>query len=486
MSKYDSMTQDPMLRPPAFLSNLPPGRREYRLAVALAAVSLLVFLIAAPFATTPLPKQWAFIPVYESALVINDLITSVLLFGQFLINRTRAMLVLVCAYAFTALMAAVHALSFPGLFGAQGVIGGDAQTTAWLYMFWHAGFPVLVMAYARLDGQIAAPLRRTMPLAIGSVVLGVLVIALLATLGEHTLLPSIMQGNGYSSIMRGVATSVWALSALALYSLWKRRTQSVLDMWLMVTMCAWLCDIGLSAVFNGGRFDLGFYAGRMFGLLAASFVLCVLLIENGWMYLRLLDTTRELQRLSTVDALTSIANRRAFDDALAGEWRRAIRNNTMLSLLLIDVDHFKLYNDHYGHVAGDECLKSVAGVLGRMAQRSGELAARYGGEEFAVLLPYLDMHEVLELAERIRSDLAELALPHAASRVGNKVTVSIGVASIRPASIQAEQGVLAGSGLTVDPVALVVAADEALYFAKEAGRNRVSVSGVTGDTALAA
>jgi diguanylate cyclase (GGDEF)-like protein len=485
MPNKDSMNQGPMLHVSAFLSNQPPSRRAYRLALSLAAIALLILVAAAPFAKTPLGKHWAFIPVYESALVISDLITSMLLFGQFLINRSRAMLVLVCAYAFTALMAAMHALSFPGLFSDTGLIG-SAQTTAWLYMFWHAGFPLGVMIYTRLAGHVQMPLRRVVPLALVAVGAGVMLLTVMAAFGEHGVLPSIMNGNGYLPIMRGVTSAVWVLSGLAVYLLWQRRKQSVLDMWLMVTMCAWVCDVGLSAVFNAGRFDLGFYAGRVFGLAAGSFILCVLLIENGWMYLRLLDTTRELQRLTTIDALTGIANRRAFDEALAGEWRRALRNNNLLTLLMVDVDHFKLYNDHYGHVAGDDCLRAVGRVLGAAAQRSGELAARYGGEEFAVLLPYLEMHEVMGLAERIRRELAALAIPHAASKVSNKVTISIGIASIRPATVlAAEQGVLADSGLSVNPVALVVAADEALYAAKETGRDRISLSGVTGDTALA-
>jgi diguanylate cyclase (GGDEF)-like protein len=478
--------RDSMLQVPAFLSNQPPSHREYRLALSLAVVALFILVVAAPFAATPLGKHWAFIPVYESALVISDLITSTLLFGQFLINRSRAMLVLVCAYAFTALMASMHALSFPGLFSDTGLIGG-AQTTAWLYMFWHTGFPLGVMAYARLGGQVRLPLRQVVPLALVTVIAAVVLLTAMAAFGEHGVLPSIMNGNAYLPIMRGVTSTVWLMSGMAVYMLWRRSKHSVLDMWLTVTMCAWVCDVGLSTVFNAGRFDLGFYLGRVFGLLASSFILCVLLIENGWMYLRLLDTTRELQRLSALDALTGIANRRTFDETLASEWRRALRNDSQLTLLMIDVDYFKLYNDHYGHVAGDDCLRAVARVLGGVAQRSGELAARYGGEEFAVLLPYLEMHEVLGLAERIRHELAALAIPHAASKVGNSVTISIGVASIRPAAVlAAEQGVLADSGLSINPVALVVAADEALYAAKETGRDRISLSGVTGDAALAA
>ncbi|MDL1949998.1 diguanylate cyclase, partial [Acidobacteria bacterium ACD] len=169
---------------------------------------------------------------------------------------------------------------------------------------------------------------------------------------------------------------------------------------------------------------------------------------------------RELASLATTDSLTGLANRRAFDEALRSEWRRASRTELVLSFLLVDVDHFKAYNDLYGHTKGDECLRMVARALAGTLRRAGELVARYGGEEFAVILPDTGAEEALQVAGRLRERVAALALPHAGSSVAATVTVSVGAASV----------VASRSG---DPQALVAAADAALYEAKELGRNRV-------------
>jgi len=278
--------------PRVFLSTLPAGRRERQCALVVVLVSLAVFGAAVPFAQVPLTPVWAFIPSYQAALVVNDLITAVVLFGQFHIVRSRALLLLASGYLFTACIAIVHALTFPGLFAPSGLLGAGSQSTAWLYMCWHGGFPICVIAYALRKedgGETSLPCGRA-AVAIVSSVAGVLVVVggctVLATVG-HDALPAIMQGHHYTPTMRSVVASVWMLSLLALVIVWRRRPHTVLDLWLMVVLCAWLCDIALAAVLNHGRFDLGFYAGRLYGLLAASFVLGVLLLEHGQLYARL-------------------------------------------------------------------------------------------------------------------------------------------------------------------------------------------------------
>lgn len=163
------------------------------------------------------------------------------------------------------------------------------------------------------------------------------------------------------------------------------------------------------------------------------------------------------------DALTRLANRREFDRRLGIEWNRARRDGHVLSLVLIDVDCFKNYNDHYGHPAGDACLQKVAGALQSVVRRSADLVARFGGEEFVVLLPATDAADASALAERMRRQVADLQIPHAASRVAAGVTASLGVATLAP-------------GDACQPPDLVAAADAALYRAKEQGRNRVAVA----------
>jgi diguanylate cyclase (GGDEF)-like protein len=196
--------------------------------------------------------------------------------------------------------------------------------------------------------------------------------------------------------------------------------------------------------------------------------------------IKLRDSDREkadeLRRLSTIDQLTGIANRRAFDNALDQEWRRMMRHGTTLSLLMIDVDCFKRFNDAYGHVAGDQCLRVVGQVLAGKTRRAGEMAARYGGEEFAVLLPHVDIAEAKKLGEVICASVRHCEIPNEYSDAAPYVTISVGAASIADlpdlAATLSRDGTLSSATMPGATV-LVEAADHALYRAKKAGRNRV-------------
>jgi GGDEF domain-containing protein len=374
--------------------------------------SAVVFLAIVPFAKMQLAPRPGFIAIYETALVI----TAVFLFGQFAILQSRALLLLASGYLFTASLAVAHALSFPDLFSPSGLLGGGPQTTAWLYMFWHAGFALLVIAYARCGARAgkAEPRRNhsrfDAPVGVAAVLVAACALTLIATWG-HDVLPETMQGNRYTSAMTVVQASIWIVNFGALVVLWRRRPHSVLDLWLMVVMCAWVFDITLSAILNAGRFDVGFYAGRVYGLLASSFVLAMLILENSMLYVRLIraheSERQKAAELAALDPLTGIANRRSFEEALDQEWRRTRRHRTPLCLLMIDVDEFKRFNDAYDHVAGDQCLRAIARVLAGNARRAGQMAARYGGEEFAVLLPHVHVDEAHRLAQRICEDVPQ-------------------------------------------------------------------------------
>ncbi len=174
-------------------------------------------------------------------------------------------------------------------------------------------------------------------------------------------------------------------------------------------------------------------------------------------------SNQQLVQQSATDGLTGLANRRRFDEALATEWLRAARSGAPLSLLMVDIDHFKNYNDRYGHPAGDQCLRRVATALGQCVRRAGELVARYGGEEFVMLLPNADINHACETAQNCLDRMQQEAVPHAASSTANWVTLSVGVASTQPDA-------------TMDASTLVNAADAAMYRAKSAGRARFEVA----------
>lgn len=178
---------------------------------------------------------------------------------------------------------------------------------------------------------------------------------------------------------------------------------------------------------------------------------------------QLQEANQKLQRLSSLDGLTEIPNRRSFDEFLDRSWRYGIRKHASLSLILVDIDHFKDYNDTYGHQLGDECLKRVAQSVSATLQRPTDLVARYGGEEFAMLLPDTDAGGALVVGESLRSHIEALGLVHERSPAYGRVTISGGAATLVPE-------------IDVSPQILVAAADRALYRAKREGRNRIRIA----------
>lgn len=199
-------------------------------------------------------------------------------------------------------------------------------------------------------------------------------------------------------------------------------------------------------------------------------------------YLQLKHQTTRLRMLSAMDGLTGIANRRTFDSALAQEWQRSCRSGSPLSLLMLDIDFFKQYNDTYGHLAGDNCLRAVAKQIAVSVKRPGELVARYGGEEFAVILPDCSYEHAIALAEIIRSGVFDLGIAHATSTVAPKVTVSIGVASMHSLcenSVRCwrtEGCYHSGIPCGMSQNNLIKVVDDLLYIAKRSGRNRIGFS----------
>lgn len=299
-----------------FLSTLPPGRRERRLAVAVVLLTAIAFIAVVPFAKVQLARVWAFIPVYESAIVVCDFLTAVLLIGQYRILRSKALLVLATGYLLTAFTATAHLLTFPGVFSETGWLGAHGQSTAWLYAFWHGSFPLIVIAYAWLKRDDLA--KRTQPegacapailVGIAFAALVAVGFAILATRG-YAWLPPQLSGPSlaprYTVAHDIVAAFIWLLSFGALVTLLWRRPHSLLDVWLMVVMCAWLFDITFAGVLNHSRFDLGFYAGRIYSLCAASFVLVMLTLEHIDLYARVVQalegerTERQRVQLQTM------------------------------------------------------------------------------------------------------------------------------------------------------------------------------------------
>ena len=268
-----------------FLSTLPATQSDRTAALAIVGISAILFALAVPFAGTPLVQVPAFVASYQSALAVSDIITAVLLLSQFAVLRSRALLLLSTGYLFTAAAAVTHALTFPGLFAPTGLLGASytdhglalhdlaRRVPAVRAGLWLAQGRQRRQQDRRTDRASHRARRPRRDRRRWSSSRWIVT-------AQHDLLPVLLRDGRYTTTMIGVVSFVWSLSFAALITLWFRKPHTVIDVWLMVTMCAWLFDIALSAIVNVARYDLGFYAGRLYGLGAASFVLAVLLIEN--------------------------------------------------------------------------------------------------------------------------------------------------------------------------------------------------------------
>jgi signal transduction histidine kinase len=297
------------------LSRLPPGKSQKRLALGIvgAILGVFVLLTADPFSGHQPVRIDAFIPAYATALFVNDMITAVLLFSQFSMLRSRALLVIASGYLFTALILVPWTLAFPGMFAPKGLIGG-LQSTSALYLFWHAGFAIFVIAYAlskdsefgmrQWRGSVGAAIAAS----VAATVATVCAVAVVSTAGEPLLPHVFKDAANFSPLwLPYVGAPIALLCVCALALLWTRR-RSALDLWLMVVVYLYLIEVPLSYYPTPIRFSAGFYVVRVIGYLASSLVLLVLLYEIIMMYsqLGLRAQRREREaRLTTGDAVTA-------------------------------------------------------------------------------------------------------------------------------------------------------------------------------------
>ena len=298
------------------LTHLSPSLAQRRLALAVVLALIVAFVITAgPLSTLQPGRIAAFVPAYATAIFVIDLLTAVLLFAQFSILRSRALLPIASGYLYTALIVIPWMLTFPGVFTPNGLLGAGLQSTNWLYTLWHAGFPIFVIAYALLkDADPAEGLpRRSAGAAILSSVAATAIVVCAVTFlvtAQNDLMPRIsLDPVRFSTLWLYVAGCVALLIVVALVVLWVRR-RSVLDLWLMVVMCAYLIEIYLISFPVPVRYSIGWYAGRVFGLVSSSLVLFVLLYEITMLYAQLLRAIlaqrREREaRLVTGDAVAA-------------------------------------------------------------------------------------------------------------------------------------------------------------------------------------
>ena len=286
--------------PGILLAFTSPSQMQRRAALIIVLGLAIEFVITVPFLAYPLPQINAFIPAFESAIFICYLITAGLLFAQYVVSRSHALLVLASGYLFATLIVIPHALTFPGAFGSTGPLGGGSQSTGWLYFVWHCGFALFVIGYALIK-DVDRGTAGEQGSAVGTIssIIGIM-IALICGLtwainAHESNLPRLI-GADVSFLARhvpGVVMLVLGLLAIAL--LWRRRI-SVLDLWLIVVMFAFLFEIMRVAIGNYPRFSFGFYTVRIFSLVTSTIVLLVLLSQTTALYARVARSNMMLQR----------------------------------------------------------------------------------------------------------------------------------------------------------------------------------------------
>lgn len=390
-------------------------------------------------------------------------IATFLLAAQFAATRQPVLGALGGAYAFTALAVALQLLTFPGVFTPTGLLGAGPHSAAWMWIFWHAGFPFFVILAASTRYQLGRALINTSHVGRwvwlfigGPFLLG----AALCALAIYGNLPAAINSANTARLFPSGATVLvtWSLNVAAIVVvLLTGRLRTVLDQWLLIAVLACFVDTTLNFL-STSRFSVGWYTARIFSMFAAGVLVCLLVWEVSLLYQRLLHAHASLLQTSVRDGLTGVYNRAYFNEQYPKAIDHARRTHTPLSLIVIDIDHFKQYNDAFGHLQGDACLTAVASALGGVARRPPDFVARYGGEEFAVVLPDADLHDATEIAEHAREAVMQLSLD--SPTPPGYITISAGCAAI------------GRSGL-LSPNQLIAAADAAMYRAKASGRNQV-------------
>jgi diguanylate cyclase (GGDEF)-like protein len=431
----------------------------------VAGLIVLAVIAILPEARTPLPVIQPFLPMYVTTVFLIDGMTAYLLIIQYRSSREPFLGSLAGAYGFVMVVSAVQVLIFPGALSARGLLGAGPQTAPFMWLVWHTGYPVFVLAALVVQavrlrrGDSAGLSRISRVLMIG----GPLAAAALAwvVIAGGGRLPQLIAGGAYHTRADFAAWPVLASANVVAMAacLWITRLRELLSLWVAVALLTSIGDAVLM-LRGGARYTLGWYAGQLLSVVSSSVVLCVLIFEFARLYDQLLTSSIGLTERAMHDGLTGAFNRGYFIEQFPREMRRAAREQAPLSLLMIDVDHFKSYNDVRGHQMGDQCLIAIVGAIRKATRRPGDFIARYGGEEFALVLPRTDTAGALVMAEAVRAEICELALRRGEMALG-LVTVSLGIATFDPAVD------------TYEADELVRRADLALYQAKHDGRDTV-------------
>lgn len=432
--------------------------REYRRVIRYGISLVLAALVVTPVATIELGASYSLFAMLLAATIMGTAIIALLLLVQARAMRSLPTAVLSAGFIYACATMVPYALLYPGMFpGLGAAIGANPGAQGYLWFFWQTGLLVALLAYQwlRLAERADPGARACGQFVIVSLTGAYIVLTPLAIWLPN--LPQTIEDGHWSALFTQFMAPIIALLAgLSIFETIRRRNRAnVLDAWIAIVAFGIIVDVYLTLI-GLTRFTIGWYASRAVVLFATSAVLAVLLAQAARLYAELIARAEVLVGQAHTDILTGLPNRRRFDEEFARAFGSAIRRSSPIGVAIIDIDRFKNYNDSFGHQAGDEALRRIAGAIAESVERSGDFAARYGGEEFVVILEDTTLAGAAGVAERIRSAVLEAGIRAPA---GGLLSVSVGVAARLPGSTGE---------------ALLRQADEALYDAKNAGRNRVS------------
>lgn len=422
---------------------------------------ILVALILTPLASIGVGVSYPLFAMLQSAAIVVAAIAALLLMLQSRAVRSLPTAVLGAGFVFCAASMLPYALLFPGMFpGLAEAIGASAISYQYLWMQSQLGLVAAILAYQwlRLAERGDPAARARARLMIAALTLAYIVLTPVAIWFGG--LPSTIEDGHWSGFFGAyMAPLIVVLAGVSIVeTVRSRKRATVLDTWISLVALAMIVQTYI-AVAGMSRFTIGWYASRAVVPFATSAVLAVLLVQASRVYSDLIQRAEVLLGEAHTDTLTGLPNRRRFDEEFARAFGSAIRRSSPIGVAIIDIDHFKDYNDRYGHQRGDECLRQVAGEINEAARRAGDFAARYGGEEFAIILANTSIEGAHAMAEAVRLSLRKRAIPFG----DGVVTMSGGCATLVPADWQSAAD-------------LIAAADAALYIAKATGRDRVVTS----------
>jgi diguanylate cyclase (GGDEF)-like protein len=443
-------------------------RQDRRAALLTIVVLAAVAFGTLPFAARRVPDAPAIVAAIMGAQAIIQVIAACILVLQYVMSRYVPVAIYGVLESWNAVMTLLYLGSFPRIVADHGFL--DETARPWTYLVWTVGSFSLTLTYHAAVRAATARSQRWQMRFLGSVTIGSAIVCagwtLFALRGD---LRSIYPQPGHpQALWISCVVLFYALSAVLIVShIRTTRLATTLDLAFGLTVAGFTLATFISIAGGGvreGSYTIGFYVARFEVFVASASVMVALLVQMARIYDGLRSENTQLARHVFVDALTGIANRRYFDEHLRSALLNlgldgSERGEDTIALLMLDVDNFKRYNDYFGHHRGDQCLRAVAVAISGELSRASYFVARYGGEEFAVVLRAHDREAALDMGERVRAAIEQLAIPAAPGLEHAVVTVSVGICVV--------------SEPMHDPARLIERTDLALYRAKRTGRNRV-------------